>query len=89
MIGGYAVNYYGYSRSTGDIDIWVRADMENSVRVSAALRDYANRRVSDVDGLSVPFLGLNDLKRNKLATGRAKDLADLDELGRRYSYRRA
>ena len=26
IIGGYAVNYYGYVRPTGDIDIWLKPD---------------------------------------------------------------
>lgn len=29
VIGGYAVNYYGYVRPTGDIDIWLKPDEEN------------------------------------------------------------
>jgi len=36
--------------------------------------------VSQVEGLAVPTIGLDDLKRNKLAAGRLKDLADLDSL---------
>ena len=24
LIGGYAVNYYGYGRFTGDIDFWIK-----------------------------------------------------------------
>ena len=28
VIGGYAVNYYGYVRPTGDIDIWLKPDEE-------------------------------------------------------------
>lgn len=34
----------------------------------------------DVDGLPVPVIALADLKANKLAAGRHKDLADLDHL---------
>lgn len=34
----------------------------------------------DVDGLPVPVIALADLKANKLASGRNKDLADLDHL---------
>ena len=34
----------------------------------------------DVDGLSVPVISLDDLKTNKRAAGRNKDLADLDNL---------
>ncbi len=30
VVGGYAVNYYGYRRTTGDIDIWIQPDNENN-----------------------------------------------------------
>ena len=29
LIGGYAVNYYGFGRYTGDIDFWIKPDNEN------------------------------------------------------------
>jgi predicted nucleotidyltransferase len=29
LIGGYAVNYHGYNRTTGDMDIWVKPDNKN------------------------------------------------------------
>ena len=29
LIGGYAVNYYGYGRPTGDMDIWLRPTNDN------------------------------------------------------------
>jgi hypothetical protein len=35
---------------------------------------------SELDGLRVPFIALADLKANKRASGRNKDLADLDHL---------
>jgi predicted nucleotidyltransferase len=35
---------------------------------------------SAINGVDVRFIGLNDLRRNKLAAGRTKDLADLEEL---------
>ena len=41
---------------------------------------YNNRQVVELDGVCVPFLNLNDLRKNKRAAERAKDLADLDEL---------
>jgi hypothetical protein len=41
---------------------------------------YQNRQVVDIDGLSVNYLSLSDLRKNKLASGRPKDLADLDSL---------
>lgn len=34
----------------------------------------------DVDGVSVPVIGLADLRANKRAAGRHKDLADLEQL---------
>jgi phage replication-related protein YjqB (UPF0714/DUF867 family) len=43
--------------------------------------DSYHRRVSsELDGVPVFFIGLDDLKANKRASGRNKDLADLDEL---------
>ncbi|HEX5171443.1 MAG TPA: nucleotidyltransferase [Cyclobacteriaceae bacterium] len=29
LVGGYAVNYHGYNRATGDMDIWLRPDNSN------------------------------------------------------------
>ena len=28
VIGGYAVNYYGFSRAAGDLDIWIAVNPE-------------------------------------------------------------
>jgi hypothetical protein len=122
LIGGYAVNYHGYARSTGDMDIWIARNSENAVKVAAALSEfgfrdvrpdmfdapdrmvrmgvpplrleiltsvsgvefdacYARREMADMDGEAVPIIQLDDLKRNKRASGRLKDLADLEELG--------
>lgn len=121
VIGGYAVIFHGYVRTTADIDIWVAVNPENATRVEAAIRDagfnppwlqaelflrrggvfrigveplrleivtqidgvefepcHATRVEAEIDGLRVPFLNLNDLKTNKAAAGRPKDLADLD-----------
>ena len=119
LIGGYAVNFHGYSRSTGDLHIWIARDPENAARVAAVLREfgfsgaqptcsqrpilrmgvpplrleiltsisgvdfeecYGRRILAEIGGCEVSVIGLEDLKRNKRASGRAKDLADLDEL---------
>jgi hypothetical protein len=37
VLGGHAVAYYGHPRATDDLDILVRADQENAVKVYAAL----------------------------------------------------
>lgn len=26
VVGGYAVNFHGYRRTTGDIDLWIKPD---------------------------------------------------------------
>jgi predicted nucleotidyltransferase len=41
---------------------------------------YVNRISVDVDSIRVPVIGLEDLLANKRASGRAKDLADVEEL---------
>jgi len=40
LVGGYAVNYYGYVRATGDMDVWVGPSAENAERVAAAIREF-------------------------------------------------
>jgi hypothetical protein len=40
LIGGYAVIYYGYERTTGDMDIWLKPSNENKIRFIEALRSY-------------------------------------------------
>jgi predicted nucleotidyltransferase len=39
------------------------------------------RQVVQIDGIELPFISLEDFKANKRATGRLKDLADLESLG--------
>ncbi|MBL8217172.1 MAG: hypothetical protein JNK87_41005 [Bryobacterales bacterium] len=121
LVGGYAVNAFGYVRNTVDLDIWIAADPENQERVVAALREFAfpaattdllvepdamlrmglpplrievmkkisgvdfescweRRAMLQIDDLTVPMISLTDLKANKRASARAKDLADLAEL---------
>ena len=123
LVGGYAVNHYGYHRFTGDIDFWIAVSDENFDRLLAAVRDffggdldgldkkfiqeneavffggvpnkievfkhcsglefsqaYPRRVETTIDGEPVKLIGLSDLKINKRASGRNKDLADLDNL---------
>ncbi len=42
---------------------------------------WPDRMVRAVENLAIPFIGREDLVRNKRATGRAKDKADLEALG--------
>jgi hypothetical protein len=124
LLGGYAVNHYGYRRATDDLDVWIAVDPDNAKRVSRTLQEfggfsaakvrpsmflaegkvfifgrepvridvltapsgvdfeksYARRKVVNWDGVSVPLISIADLKLNKKASGRPKDLADLENL---------
>jgi sugar phosphate isomerase/epimerase len=40
IVGGYAVGYHGYPRSTGDMDVWVESTEENAERVVRALKEF-------------------------------------------------
>ena len=123
VVGGYAVSYHGYPRSTGDMDIWVAVHPGNSQRLLEALKEFGfhseglsngvflkrdqvirmgvppirielltsvsgvefedcyRSRITDVvDGVQVSLINLNDLKKNKQAAGRHRDMADLENL---------
>ena len=41
---------------------------------------YSRRTSVTIDSLEIPFISLEDLRTNKKASGRPKDLADLDAL---------
>ena len=40
LVGGYAVIFHGYNRTTGDLDIWVRPDSENYRRLKKAFEIF-------------------------------------------------
>jgi hypothetical protein len=46
---------------------------------------WGSRIVQEADGLTIPFLGRQTLLRNKQASGRTKDLADVELLQKRES----
>jgi len=124
IVGGYAVGYHGYPRSTGDMDVWIESTDENAERVVEALKEfgfdvprlspslfvdpdrvirlghpplrievltsltgvsflecYSSHVVEEMeDGVPIHFIGLEKLKENKRASGRHKDLDDLENL---------
>ena len=41
---------------------------------------WATREHGEIDGLNVPFISKEMFKRNKAASGRTRDLADLEQL---------
>lgn len=123
LIGGYAVSYHGYPRTTADIDIWVAIQKENAEKVVAVLKEfgfdtpsltadlflrenqiirmgnppmrielmttisgvrfeecYSERIIDVIDDVEVQIINLEHLRRNKQASGRQKDLDDLEHL---------
>lgn len=123
LIGGYAVSYYGYPRSTGDMDIWIAINPDNAEKVVVALKEFgfdlpdllpelflqenkiirmgvpplrleilttisgvtfvdcfAERLITKIDDIDVNLISLKHLKLNKQASGRFKDLNDLENL---------
>ena len=50
IVGGYAVNHYGYRRTTGDIDLWLKPDNDNKLLVISALKEL------DIDEYSIEYL---------------------------------
>ncbi|MFB6280148.1 MAG: hypothetical protein ABEK75_11640 [Salinibacter sp.] len=123
IVGGYAVGFHGYPRSTGDMDVWVQTTSENADRLVEVLEEFGfdvpeldtglflepdrvirmghpplrielltsvsgvgfseafRTRVQDtIDEIPVCFIGLEKLKENKRASGRHKDLNDLEHL---------
>jgi hypothetical protein len=128
IVGGFAVNRYGFNRTTGDFDIYLKDSELNRRQLIKALAAmgygefemlmnvpiiagyceiimddgmYADlmtdipgleqlnfdeyfdmATVDNLDGYVVRYLHYNHLIRNKEATGRTKDLLDLEELKR-------
>jgi predicted nucleotidyltransferase len=76
LIGGYAVGYYGYPRATADMDVWIAVNPQNAQRTVAALKRFGMRMAE----IQVNLISLEDLKINKKASGRHKDLDDLEHL---------
>ncbi len=40
LVGGYSVILHGYSRTTGDLDLWVEKSAENYVLLARAFADF-------------------------------------------------
>lgn len=40
LIGAYAVNYYGYIRATGDMDVWVAVHPDNAEKLVHVLKQF-------------------------------------------------
>ena len=123
LIGGYAVGYYGYSRATMDMDVWIALSAENARKAAGALVRFGfpkaavdesafldkmrivrlglppvrmeimtdisgvtfdacfkRRNRVAINGIKINLIALDDLIANKIASGRHKDLDDVEHL---------
>jgi len=58
----------------------VRLEVITSASGVASNECYSNREIIEIDGIPINFISLEDLKKNKHATGRHKDMEDLEHL---------
>lgn len=61
-----------------------RVDILSSITGVSFDDAWASRIQGNLDGLAAHFIGRDALIRNKKAAGRAKDLADVEQLSKRY-----
>ncbi|MFC5285304.1 nucleotidyltransferase [Pedobacter alpinus] len=123
IVGAHALSFYGRPRHTGDLDIWIKPDEENALKMVKVINDfgfgalglveqdflqenyvtqlgypplridilnsisgvdfdqaYLEKLETEVDDLKIAFISANDFIKNKQATGRAKDLGDIESL---------
>lgn len=57
-----------------------RIDILNDITGVPFEQAWMNRVLGEVEGIPVPFIARDDLVANKRASGRAKDVADLEAL---------
>ncbi len=58
----------------------IKIDISTTISGVSFARCYAKRIVDELDGVRVNLINLKDLKTNKKASGRHKDLNDLENL---------
>jgi len=89
LVGAYALAAHGYPRATMDIDLWVLPSPENAKAVLKALQLFgaAVHNLSREDLMkddTIFQIGVAprriDIIKNKKASGRPRDLADVDTL---------
>lgn len=49
LIGGYAVIFHGYDRTTGDMDIWLKPDNDNKLKLMNAFQSLGYEKDSLMD----------------------------------------
>jgi len=56
LVGGFAVNYHGYPRSTGDLDLWIDPGDDNKRNLIDALQslNYDTEELKQLDLVGAP-----------------------------------
>jgi hypothetical protein len=81
IVGGYAVSVHTEPRATKDLDLWIKTDAENSDAVYRALIIYGAPLAGVIDGdIPVHVISREDLLKNKLESGRPRDLLDVEAI---------
>lgn len=128
LVGGYSVILHGYSRTTGDMDIWVKKDAENYNRLVKAFQQFnmpvfdmtkenfmtnteidvftfgqapvcidlmtkvkglnfeeafLNSQIHSIEDLNIRVVNYTDLITAKQASGRPRDIDDIEKLRKR------
>lgn len=81
--GGVGLTKEDFLREDQVIQLGVapnRIDLMTSISGVSFDEAWNSRELGDLAGLSIPFISLDMLKRNKAASGRSQDLADLEHL---------
>jgi predicted nucleotidyltransferase len=60
----------------------LRIDILNEIDGVDFSEAYTNKLIIDIDGLQVNYIGLDDLIKNKQASGRNQDIADVSTLNK-------
>ena len=58
----------------------LRIDLLTEIDGVTFSESYKTKKVVEIDGLLVNFIGYNDLIQNKKATGRSRDIDDIENL---------
>ena len=51
MVGGFATNLHGFSRTTADMDIWIKDNLENRLKLNSALIEFGYGEIPNIEKL--------------------------------------
>jgi hypothetical protein len=51
MVGGFATNLHGFSRTTADLDIWIKDTVENRISLRDALVEFGYGEIKNIETL--------------------------------------